>query len=223
MAIVLIFGGGAGWIVHRARVQRETVEAITRAGGRVYYDWESTGPNPAITRKPFWPRWLVDRVGSEYFDTVTRVDAVHRVSDAEMILIGRLHHLEALQIAANAVTDTGVSAIRGLSRLKWLELHQTAGITGAALANLDGFSQLEVLSLLHFAVTDGDLAHVARLTRLQWLQLSSPQITDAGLIYLEGLNDLRLLHLGKTQVTSDGLNRLRECPTSSRCTSMGVE
>jgi hypothetical protein len=40
MIVVLIFGAGLGWIVHRARVQLAAVAAIQSAGGRVRYDRE---------------------------------------------------------------------------------------------------------------------------------------------------------------------------------------
>jgi hypothetical protein len=40
MVLVLLIGGGLGWIVQRARVQREAAAAIVRGGGRVYYDSE---------------------------------------------------------------------------------------------------------------------------------------------------------------------------------------
>ena len=38
MVLVLILGGGLGWIAHRARVQREAVAAIEKAGGKVDYN-----------------------------------------------------------------------------------------------------------------------------------------------------------------------------------------
>jgi hypothetical protein len=42
MILIMIVGGGLGRIVHRARVQRDIVAAIDRAGGSVDYDWEWT-------------------------------------------------------------------------------------------------------------------------------------------------------------------------------------
>ena len=38
MVVVLVIGGGLGWVMQRARVQREAVAAIRRAGGSVLYD-----------------------------------------------------------------------------------------------------------------------------------------------------------------------------------------
>ena len=40
MVLVLLLGGGSGWIVHSARVQREAVEAIRKDQGLVRYNWD---------------------------------------------------------------------------------------------------------------------------------------------------------------------------------------
>ena len=48
MVLVLVFGGGFGWVVHRARVQREAVAAIERAGGAVGYDETFLGPSSRV-------------------------------------------------------------------------------------------------------------------------------------------------------------------------------
>ena len=41
MAMVLIMAVGLGWIVNGARTQRLAVEAIERAGGEVFYEWDT--------------------------------------------------------------------------------------------------------------------------------------------------------------------------------------
>ena len=48
MTLVLILGSGLGWIVHRARVQREAVGAIYRASGSVVYESQL---RPALRRQ----------------------------------------------------------------------------------------------------------------------------------------------------------------------------
>jgi hypothetical protein len=45
MVVVLITGGGLGWLMYRARVQRDAVAAIRRAGGLTYYDWDMSEIN----------------------------------------------------------------------------------------------------------------------------------------------------------------------------------
>ena len=40
IVVVLLVGGSLGWFVRSARIQREAVAAIEKAGGGVSYDWE---------------------------------------------------------------------------------------------------------------------------------------------------------------------------------------
>jgi hypothetical protein len=82
MIVVLLIGGGLGWIVHRADVQREAVAAIVQGGGSVKYDWEWSDlrilPNGALVpapkkRVPPWRKWLIDHLGPDYFGDVKEV------------------------------------------------------------------------------------------------------------------------------------------------------
>ena len=172
-----------------ARVQREAVSAIERAGGSVSYDVDWID-GTYVVNDTSWPQWLTDALGRNYLESVTRVEAHRGVGDAEMRHIGRLKRLVALQIAADDVTDAGLSQIQGLSRLRWLDLHAGSKLTAAALRHIEPLSNLEALNLVNFPVTDDKLAHLAGLTRLRWLWLSGPSITDTGLAHLEHLNQL---------------------------------
>lgn len=40
MILVLVVGGGLGWIVRHARIQREALAGVKRAGGTAWYDWQ---------------------------------------------------------------------------------------------------------------------------------------------------------------------------------------
>ncbi len=68
MLLVLILGGGLGWLVNSARVQREAIRAIEQAGGKTFYGWQLrriatpdfedlSSNNPGA--KPRWPQWFV--------------------------------------------------------------------------------------------------------------------------------------------------------------------
>src|SRR5262249_43204158 len=88
MVVVLITGTGLDWMIHRAQRQREAVAAIQASGGRVLYEWERKNGNPIPNGRPWWPRWLVDRVGVDYFGNVVFVELGEKGSDAEMIHVG---------------------------------------------------------------------------------------------------------------------------------------
>ena len=73
MILVLLFGGGLGWIVFRARVQREAVWRSRAPGSQVVYDWEWKKFNSGSGTDPWWPKWLLDGVGLDYFYNVAEV------------------------------------------------------------------------------------------------------------------------------------------------------
>ena len=75
IVVVLLFGGWLGWLVRSARIQREAVAAITKAGGKVKYDWEWRDGNKIPTGEDPWaPLRLVDYIGVDYFGHVTVVE-----------------------------------------------------------------------------------------------------------------------------------------------------
>ena len=97
MVLVLVLGGGFGWFVRRARVQREAVAAIVRAGGTVAYDESFLGDSSATNpHEPGWKEWLVDRFGIDYFESArsvafsrTKPAPQQQVNDAMMANRGR--------------------------------------------------------------------------------------------------------------------------------------
>lgn len=231
MILVLVLGGWFGWIVHRARVQRDAVAAIRKARGSViYYEDFADGR----TVKTPWPNWLVDTVGR---DCLSNVFAVYlyggpgfKVDDTLMADVGRLKRLEHLRLDdCNAVTDVGLAHISRLVTLKTLAgaspLFTDAGlahlkglvnlqelfigspkITSAGLDALHDMKLLRGLNLSNSAVTD--LAPIRHLSGLTVLSLYSTKIVDAGLTHLRGLTALTDLYLHHTAITDAGLAHL---------------
>jgi len=70
MLLVLILGGGFGWVVHRARVQRDAVAAIEGAGGSVRYELFTLSSK---NYKFETPQWLLSHLGADYVGTVKAV------------------------------------------------------------------------------------------------------------------------------------------------------
>lgn len=170
MIFVLILGGSFGWVVNRAQTQRDAVEVIRRAGARVggartggvggvMYDWQFA--NGAYDGKgtPWWPAWLMDGLGVDYFGHVTWV-FLPEVSEVETVQIGHLTQLERLDLIGSSMTD-------------------------ARLADLKGVTSLESMSLKDAAITDAGLDHLKGMTRLKDLFLGGTKVTDAGVKKLQ--------------------------------------
>ena len=58
--------------------------AIRRSRGGVGYDWQYKNGQFDRNARPWAPRWLVDRVGVDYFGRVVFVRLGGSASDAEM-------------------------------------------------------------------------------------------------------------------------------------------
>jgi hypothetical protein len=94
LVLIVVIGGWLGWIAHSARVQREAVAAIEKAGGWSAYDWEWRDGSRIPNGKPWGPKWLVDFIGVDHFGSVVAVGLPQVASDAVMVHVGHLSRLE---------------------------------------------------------------------------------------------------------------------------------
>ena len=218
IVLVLITGGGLGWVVHRARVQRLAVAAIEGHGGKVYYDWQYRhGRRYDLLTPCRWPKWLVDAVGIDYLSIATCVQSGSppdqpQLSQIEMIQIGRLDYLENLGLSSEILTDADLTPLEGLTRLKTLSLNNLPKVTGAMLATVSRIPSLERLLIWPAEpIQDAELAHLGKLTRLTQLQIITEDfstITEAGLQPLERMRDLKDLYLSHLRITSQGVKSI---------------
>ena len=71
MALVLLIAAGLGWVAYRARLQREAVSVIVKAGGKVFYEGqrfdgtESPPPTSGALRRGFARgSWRISRTST---------------------------------------------------------------------------------------------------------------------------------------------------------------
>jgi hypothetical protein len=179
---VLIIGAGLSWLVRTARIQHDAVASIRKGGGSVYYNWEGPLDYFGTKRRDPGPRWLVDQLGVDYFGHVSFV--LCQASNVDSIPIGHLGEVEFLFLSGSALTDDGLSRLRGLNRLRSLQLDGTK-------------------------VTDVGLGALERFTCLFYLNLSNTDVGDAGVHRVKHLNALQTLGLRGTRVTDVGVRRLQ--------------
>jgi hypothetical protein len=172
-----------GWTVHVAHEQRRAVAAIEASGGSVDYDWSWSEGDYLREQRP--PSWLHERLGIDYFLSVSRVIVHDCESEALIAQIGNLSRLEALYLAGPAVTDDPLKHLGRLQRLQELRLSGTD-------------------------VGDTGLSRLKSLKQLRRLFTAGTRISDAGLMHLTCLKNLELFHLRKTNVTREGALRLRQ-------------
>ncbi len=177
MIAIGIVGGGLGWIIHRAQVQRDAVAVIERHGGFVLYDWQWKNGNRVPNAIRPWPAWLVDRLGIDFLANVVYVNLRDRASNELLTQVEKLSRLECLLLARSAVTDEGLAHLEGLTALQWLSLDDTK-VSDAGLVHLKDLRQLQTLYLGLTNVTDAGLPHLKRLRGLKTLSLRLTSVSD---------------------------------------------
>jgi hypothetical protein len=215
MAFVLLVGGGLGWVIHRAHVQRDAVAAIRRVGGEAAYSWEWSNGGPVTPRsKSPWRDWVRRILGPDFLDTVTFVRLMGPQCDDESLRAAcRLPWLEELTVLNSSATDDIAEGIRFLTNLRLLDFRLNPGITRRTLRHIGALRELRTLTLsfklFPVPATDEDMAFLRRLSNLQHLNLYTANLDDGWLVYLEGLKNLKSLHLTETSMTAEGLDHLK--------------
>ena len=140
---------GVGWSSGR-RFSGRRVEAIHRAQGWVFYDWEDPLKPPGQACP--WPAWLVKTLGEDYFGRVIEVrfgnpwrepppltaECLARVAD--------LADLKTLKLDFVAAPAAGLAHLRRLSRLERFSFIST-NRAPVDLSFLEGMSRLRELKL----------------------------------------------------------------------------
>jgi hypothetical protein len=210
LVAVLIVGGGLGYTIRRVRLQREAVSAIRQSGGQVYYECERGDDWPSLNynkRPPRGPKWLVDRIGVDYFNRVTQVFLPKEHAEKALAYVRNLGPIRLLDMGGSDISDDGLALIEDMSDLRKLELGGAA-ITDRGLARLSGLKSLECLGLEGTHISDAGLVYLKSLRRLTHLQLVATHVGNAGMVHVAGLTGLEILDLSWTDVGDAGLRRL---------------
>ena len=118
-------------------------------------------------------------LGVDYFGYVTSIQA-SSLTDSQLVHVGRLARLERFRVDSPQISDSGLVALRGLTRLDWLDLRGGGTVTDAGLVRLSKLKSLERLHLYNARITDAGIVHLKGLTKLRFLYLGATEVTDAG-------------------------------------------
>ncbi len=227
----------AGWAGSSRALACSARQSPRSSGSTVTSNTSGTVTNPA--RKPGggppWPKWLVDRLGVDYFYNVVAVDLDDRATDLELVHVGNLTQLEIsatfaigsdrlrARVPAGAyqpqaphpestgVTDAGLAAPERPNQSRRNSPRPT-GCSDAGLAHLSALPHLKILGLANTQVTAAGLARLKAANRLEELVLGGTRITDDDMAQLKAMTNLRSLRLGGEDLTDDGLAHLSELP-----------
>ena len=201
MAVIVLLSlplGWFGWKMREAERQRRAVEAVRKAGGVVYYNYQQWDDSASITvEEPPHPACLRRLVGDDFLSDVVGVGYCY----------------------SEEVSDVLLGHLNGLTTLEFLDLYETH-VTDVGLENVEGLTRLEWLDLSYTQVRDTGLGHLRGLTKLKHLNLNDTHVTDTGLEKLRELTDLKGLGLAGTNVTDAGLEKLRVVTGMKKDTTM---
>ena len=172
---------------------------------------QAVGTNPSVASESVSPKTPADTVD----DTPAQADDVDPVASLKklgaQIEQDDQGRVVELNLWSTLITDAGLVHIKGMTKLKQLNLLFNKKVTDAGLVNLKGLTKLENLGLTNTNITDAGLVHLKGLTNLQTLSLSRcNNITDAGLVHLKGLTTLTFLDIKNTQITDAGIAELQQ-------------
>jgi hypothetical protein len=221
LLVILVIASWLGWIVNKARQQRETVAALQKIGGFVHYDWEFVNGPVKVPqgyslwmpswgkftpgKKPWAPDWLRRAMGDEYFQSIAHVslcvDIKTQMADATWVNMGSADDalrklatqttVRTLQIRGQQVTDENLSYVGQMTGLEELHISWGYQLTDKGVINLSGLRRLRMLEVDHSKMTDASLEVVGKLTSLEELRLGGPGFSDRGLAQLKGLTHLK--------------------------------
>ena len=177
--------------VHR---QRDAVAEIRRSSGEVWYEFPWAISDTGNSRVDWWygqyflrkqlmePKWLLDRMGPDYFGHVTAVTYCVRfgLQSDHLKPVAGLTGVQELELWGTWTDDVGLSYLKGSTTLRKLRLNGTSNISDAGLAHLRAFTNLEELKVCSNRISDAGLVHLRHLTKLKRLSISSAKVTDAG-------------------------------------------
>lgn len=218
MLLILVVGGGLGWQVRRASLQRRAVAAIRAVEGEVHYLHQTAGgtklyypsndppPGPALLR-----RWI----GDDYFQEVAMVELPdeHPLTAADLAVLADCPGLRRLEVGCVRNVGDGFRHLAGLRSIREVQVNGP-GLDDAMLAAIGELPTLEKLAIRDGTeLTDAGLRALRPLTRLVHLWINeAPKVTGNGLAPLiernPGLTRVDLEDTGADDRTLAAVGRL---------------
>lgn len=219
------FGVWLGVHMQRVRRQKEGVQAIREFGGCVHYDFQAA-PKPIGWQydsriEPPLPKWLLSRLGEDFFYNVVEVNLVYdstlgsakanpNVTDAALTNLDSFPKLRGLYLKETQATDDSLRLVGKLKGLIDLYMWDAATITDEGIAHLSGLSNLKSIHVSNSQIGDESLRVLGGLPVMQRMVLQGNHFTDHGLAHLQGCDSLHELWIGMgPTITDAGMTSLR--------------
>lgn len=135
--------------------------------------------------------------------------------------VGKLPHLQILDVSNTSVADTDMAVVSSLKRLNSLHLNGTL-VTDDCLRDIAPLSQLQGLHLAHTGVTSRSYGQIARLDNLIHLDLSATAVGPE-IAQLAAMKNLKWLLLREVPLPPAVLTALDKFAGLKRLTVSGPQ
>lgn len=130
------------------------------------------------------------------------------ISDVGLMHLSGMKELEFLILWRSDQTGSGLIHLKGLTKLRHLDLGSNRDLSDSALESLKALVALERLDIPNTPVTGSFLQHLKDLPNLRSLVLRGSKIADPSLRHLRDLSKLQSLMIDGTEVTDTGIAHL---------------
>lgn len=145
------------------------------------------------------PKLQKDPTRSEQIDKLKKMGARITLDDQNRVI--------GVNLGERKVSDADLVHLKGLGHLQELDLTWTK-ITGVGLVNIKDLTTLKKLFVTETKVDDSGIAHLKGMKNLELIGLSGTKISDAALDHLRELTGLKRIFCLGTGVTDAGVEKL---------------
>jgi len=205
--------------VRRVRHMEGLVERISRSGGVVAYDWETTPDGQLYDEDGnliSWyqdqpsPKWVRSIFGDHIFCHVVRADfdlQDERTRLDDITLLRNLPDLRHVFVEWGCVNNKALKTLSDLQQLDTLSLGNTC-LKDGQIRYIAPLVNLTTLDLQGNRLSDVAVPHLCNMSGLEWLNLSRNAIRGETLSSLDQLQALRCLYLGFNPIDNAALAKL---------------
>ncbi len=207
MVLVLLVGGGVGWLTQSIQARRRAEAAILKGTTEVEFEkyWPLEPTDPWVARAWSTARtWVAQTLATDVTSGVVEIHFFQPVPADILTHLAWFTNLQYLTIHDTRAIRGGWDHLAGLTQLRYLNLGGCAGVDPAMLHRLSQIRSLDILTLRGVPATAEAFVPLANLPNLSTLKLyACPNLTDEVLARIvASLPDLQDLEFGNLRSRS---------------------
>jgi hypothetical protein len=210
-----------------AKRQEAAVATLAPVGGAWGFDYllKNAEPDSSAPKQATWvPKWLSERVGRHFFETVRTVSFgnpqgdpnLPKTPDEALEILQEFPGLRDFGLLRSEVTDHALVQLQHCPEIHYLSLWANKNITPEAMKYVKKLRRLHTFYSMGTHNTEEGIAHLKELPQLRELLIGDfrdeSTVTNAALKHIGEMKSLQLLLIHSASVTDEGLTHLENLP-----------